>query len=59
MGNQYVRKLPREERAMRRLATSVIPDVYESMRLDGKKKWAEASAMSHFLAGIESRVMDP
>ena len=57
MCNQYARKLSRDGRAMPRLATSAIPDVYESMRSDEKKKWAQASAKSHFPAGIESRVL--
>ena len=57
MGNQYVRKLPRGGRAMRWLATSDIPDVYESLWSDGKKKRADSIAMSHFVAGIESIVL--
>lgn len=42
---------------MRWLGTSINPDVYEEQRADEKKKWAGESAMSHFLAGIESRVL--
>ena len=43
---------------MRRLGTSVIPDVYDSMMGDEKKKLADAGDMSHFRAGIEYRAMD-
>ena len=43
---------------MRWLATSVIPDAYEKLSSDEKQNLADASAMSHFLAGIEARAID-
>ena len=57
-GGQYVRKLTREGREMRRMEASVIPDVYDAMRADERQIWADASDTSHFRAGIESSVAD-
>ena len=43
---------------MRWLATYMIPDVYEKLDIDGKKNWAEASAQSYFLTGIEAGILE-
>ena len=56
MDNAYVKNISREGRVMRWLATHMIPDIYEKLDIDGKKNWAEASAQSYFLAGIEARI---
>ena len=58
MDNAYVENIAREGRVMRWLATYMIPDVYEKLDIDGKKNWAEASAQSYFLTGIEAGILE-
>ena len=48
-----MKDLSREVRAMRWIATPVIPEVYAALMAD-EKKWAASSDAAHFLAGIES-----
>ena len=56
--NAHLKNISREGRVMRWMATHMIPDVYEKLDIEGKKNWAEASAQSYFLAGVESRVLE-
>ena len=58
MGNEYVKNISMEGRVMRWLATYMIPDAYGKLDIDGKKNWAEASAQSYFLAGVEARILE-
>ena len=57
MSNNYLRNISREGRAMRWIAGTLIPDVYEKLTADAKKGWAEASAQSYLIAGVEARVL--
>ena len=50
--------MSREGRVIRWLATTLVPEVYDRLVGEEKKKWAEGSAQSYFLARIEARVMD-
>ena len=40
------------------MASSTIPDIYAKLAADEKQRWGEASAVSYFLEGIESRVIE-
>ena len=57
MSNSYVRNISREGRAMRWIAGNLMSDVYDKLTADAKKGWAEASAQSYLIAGVEARVL--
>ena len=53
-GNAYLRNISMGWRAMRWIATHMIPEVYEKFETDGKRNWSEARAQSYFLSGVEA-----
>ena len=52
-GYTFLRNIPRGVREIRRMTTSVIPDVYAIISSGDKKMRAGAIAMSHLLSSIQ------
>ena len=57
MANAYIRNIAREGRDTRWLACHLLSDVYGKLATDEKKRWAESSAQSYLLDGVEARVL--